>query len=99
MSGRMLTTAGCLFLMALAGCSGRDERAARRHADDQAPKVEAVKPAKVTDADPLVLRGDYTATVEPWQKTDLCAQVRGVTLNELVNALLKKDIELIEAAE
>jgi hypothetical protein len=27
------------------------------------------------------------------------AQARGVTLNELVNALLKKDIELIEAAE
>jgi uncharacterized DUF497 family protein len=27
------------------------------------------------------------------------AQVRGITLNELVNALLKKDIELIEAAE
>lgn len=27
------------------------------------------------------------------------AAARGVTLNELVNALLKKDIELIEAAE
>jgi hypothetical protein len=27
------------------------------------------------------------------------AQARGITLNELVNALLKKDIELIEAAE
>jgi hypothetical protein len=27
------------------------------------------------------------------------AQARGVTLSELVNALLKKDIELIEAAE
>jgi hypothetical protein len=27
------------------------------------------------------------------------AQARGVPLNELVNALLKKDIELIEAAE
>jgi hypothetical protein len=27
------------------------------------------------------------------------AEARGVTLNELVNALLKKDIELIEAAE
>jgi hypothetical protein len=27
------------------------------------------------------------------------AQARGVSLNELVNALLKKDIELIEAAE
>ena len=27
------------------------------------------------------------------------AQLRGVTLNELVNARLKKDIELIEAAE
>ena len=27
------------------------------------------------------------------------AQSRGVTLSELVNALLKKDIELIEAAE
>jgi hypothetical protein len=25
-----------------------------------------------------------------------CAQARGVTLNELVNTLLKKDIELIE---
>ena len=28
-----------------------------------------------------------------------CAQARGVSLSELVNALLKKDIELIEAAE
>lgn len=27
------------------------------------------------------------------------AEARGITLNELVNALLKKDIELIEAAE
>jgi hypothetical protein len=27
------------------------------------------------------------------------AEARGVTLSELVNALLKKDIELIEAAE
>jgi hypothetical protein len=27
------------------------------------------------------------------------AQARGVSLSELVNALLKKDIELIEAAE
>jgi hypothetical protein len=27
------------------------------------------------------------------------AEVRGVSLSELVNALLKKDIELIEAAE
>ena len=27
------------------------------------------------------------------------AQARGMPLNELVNALLKKDIELIEAAE
>ena len=27
------------------------------------------------------------------------AEARGVSLNELVNALLKKDIELIEAAE
>ena len=27
------------------------------------------------------------------------ADARGVTLNELVNALLKKDIELIEAGE
>ena len=27
------------------------------------------------------------------------AEARGVTLDELVNALLKKDIELIEAAE
>jgi hypothetical protein len=27
------------------------------------------------------------------------AQARGMTLSELVNALLKKDIELIEAAE
>lgn len=27
------------------------------------------------------------------------AQARGMSLNELVNALLKKDIELIEAAE
>jgi hypothetical protein len=27
------------------------------------------------------------------------AQARGVTLSELVNTLLKKDIELIEAAE
>jgi hypothetical protein len=27
------------------------------------------------------------------------AQARGIPLNELVNALLKKDIELIEAAE
>jgi len=27
------------------------------------------------------------------------AKARGVSLNELVNALLKKDIELIEAAE
>ena len=27
------------------------------------------------------------------------AQARGITLSELVNALLKKDIELIEAAE
>ena len=27
------------------------------------------------------------------------AQTRGVSLSELVNALLKKDIELIEAAE
>jgi hypothetical protein len=27
------------------------------------------------------------------------AEVRGITLSELVNALLKKDIELIEAAE
>ena len=27
------------------------------------------------------------------------AQARGISLNELVNALLKKDIELIEAAE
>lgn len=29
----------------------------------------------------------------------LTAQARGVSLSELVNALLKKDIELIEAAE
>ncbi len=27
------------------------------------------------------------------------AQARGISLNELVNALLKKDIELIEGAE
>jgi hypothetical protein len=27
------------------------------------------------------------------------AQARGITLSQLVNALLKKDIELIEAAE
>jgi hypothetical protein len=27
------------------------------------------------------------------------AKARGMTLNELVNALLKKDIELIEAGE
>jgi hypothetical protein len=27
------------------------------------------------------------------------AEARGITLSELVNALLKKDIELIEAAE
>jgi hypothetical protein len=27
------------------------------------------------------------------------AKARGISLNELVNALLKKDIELIEAAE
>ena len=27
------------------------------------------------------------------------AEARGVSMNELVNALLKKDIELIEAAE
>ena len=27
------------------------------------------------------------------------AEARGITLNELVNTLLKKDIELIEAAE
>jgi predicted HicB family RNase H-like nuclease len=27
------------------------------------------------------------------------AQVRGIALNDLVNELLKKDIELIEAAE
>jgi len=27
------------------------------------------------------------------------AQARGISLNELVNALLKKDIELIETAE
>ena len=29
----------------------------------------------------------------------VCAQARGMTLSELVNALLKKDVELIETAE
>jgi RND family efflux transporter MFP subunit len=40
--------------------------------------VEAVKPVRTTPDDPLVLRGEYAATVEAWQKTDVCAQVRGV---------------------
>jgi RND family efflux transporter MFP subunit len=70
-----VTISGCLLL---AGCVGQAGKAPRREAGEQLPKVEAVKPVRTTPADPLVLRGEYTATVEPWQRTDLCAQVRGV---------------------
>jgi RND family efflux transporter MFP subunit len=67
-----------LLLVLLTGCQGQAGKVARRHPGDQAPKVEAVKPVPITTDDPLVLRGDYTATVEAYQKTDLCSQVRGV---------------------
>ena len=51
-----------MLLTTLAGCQGQAGRTTRL-AGEQAPRVEAVKPVRTTPDDPLVLRGEYAATV------------------------------------
>jgi HlyD family secretion protein len=66
---------GCLLfstLLAVPGCVGRSNQP-RLGEVDRLPRLETVTPMRTT----LVLHSMLTATVEAYEKADLCAQVRG----------------------
>lgn len=65
-----------LILLALAsGCGGHREEKPRLGEVERLPRLETVRPEMNTR---LVVARTYLATVEPFEKVDLCAQVRGV---------------------
>jgi RND family efflux transporter MFP subunit len=67
--------AGSLLLVALlaaSGCHGKSDKP-RLGEIERLPRVETVTPMRTT----LELRSTLTATVEAYEKADLCARVRG----------------------
>jgi HlyD family secretion protein len=77
MKRTVVNTLPCLIglaLASLAGCQAPTERTPRRQRGEQLAKLETVRPERGK----LLLQGEYTATVEAWQKTVVSAQVPGV---------------------
>src|SRR5262249_60187778 len=65
-----------LALLAMtAGCGGRSPSKPRLGEVERVPRLETELPRKNAS---LLVRRDFTATVEAMEKVDLCAQVRGV---------------------
>src|SRR5437867_3214271 len=61
------------LIVALAGCGGRQRAKPRLGEVERLPRLETVTP----DSRKLAVVRSYTATVEPFEKAELCAQVRG----------------------
>src|SRR5947209_6828693 len=85
------------FLLAclIAGCTPRASTRQVRDEDARLPRLETVVP-QLTELD---MTSDLTATVEAFEKADLCAQVRGtvnvIPLDVEIGRAIKKDEVLI----
>lgn len=62
-------------LLPLVGCTPRSGYKPRLGEVDRLPHLEVLVPERVTD---LRLRRSYIATIDAFEKADLCAQVRGI---------------------
>src|SRR5262245_48536420 len=67
----MRRTTCFILLLAITGCGVRRGRAPAEV--ERLPRLETVK----AELGPLSVVRSYTATVEPFEKAELCAQVRG----------------------
>jgi RND family efflux transporter MFP subunit len=63
-------------LLALAGCGERSARKPKLAEIDRVPRLETIAPERRPT---LTVRREYTATVEPLEKVDLCARVQAGT--------------------
>ena len=85
-----------LLVLAPAGCSRKGKSGSRAGEVDRLPHLEYVQAKKTR----LVLRRSYTATVEPMEKAELTARVRGQVKimypNADIGKLVKKDEALVE---
>src|SRR5262245_7078842 len=61
--------------LGLAGCGSRGSARPRLGQVERVPRLETELPRKAAS---LLVRRDYTATVEAMERVELCAQVRGV---------------------
>jgi RND family efflux transporter MFP subunit len=66
---------GVGLLLSLSGCGGEQEAKPRPSRVERLPRLATIRPEL---HDRLEVKRTYTATVEAFEKADLCAQVRGV---------------------
>src|SRR5438309_270713 len=64
-----------LLILAHTGCGGRQKSKPQLGEVDRLPRLETILPDKQTH---LAVWRTYAATVDAFEKVDLCAQVRGV---------------------
>jgi HlyD family secretion protein len=89
---------GCFLAVIVVGCSPRTANRKNRDEDAKLPRLEVVQP-QLTSLD---VASDLTATVEAFEKAELCAQVRGV-VNPIapdidIGRAVKKDEVLLTLA-
>src|ERR1700730_990636 len=84
-----------LLVCVSAGCTPRTSTRQGRDEDARLPRLETVVP-QLTELDVI---SDLTATVDAYEKADLCAQVRGIVnvipLDVDIGRAIKKDEVLI----